>query len=258
MIIETRRDVITLRGSLTDNQWPAIQAAAKIMLEEYPRGIIIDCSHLTEITEAGARTFLEAMRWIQKCDAKIIVAGLPESAFQVIRQVRAVASQLPTAPTVEDARLSLGLEELTARTSGRGLNVIAVLLIGDWQEAIDVACKIADRRRDEIHFFDLIKVPRNLPLATPLPEAEAVARRKLEEGEREARRYRLSVVKRVERVRSTAEGIPKVIRDVKPAAAVICVSRVDEEGYEIVQTMPTLLSDPPCTVIYVRKPEAQD
>jgi len=257
MIIEARRDVITLRGSLTDNQWPAIQAAAKIMLEEYPRGIIIDCSHLTEITEAGARTFLDAMRWIQRCDAKIIVAGLPESALQVIRQVRAVASQLPTAPTVEDARLSLGLEELAAKAPGKGLNIIAVLLIGDWQEAADVACRVADRRRDEIHFFDLIKVPRNLPLATPLPEAEAVARRKLEEAERKARQYKLNVVKRVERVRSAAEGVPKIIRDVNPAVVVICVSQVDEEGHEIVQTMPTLLADPPCTIIYVRKPAVQ-
>lgn len=255
MIVEARRDVISLRGSLTQNEWPTIQTAAKVLLEEHPKGIIIDCSNLTEISPAGAVTFRDAVSYIQRHDARIIVAGIPESAMEVISGVRAVISQLPIAPTVEDARASLGLEGLETGTPGKA-GVVAVFLIGEWERAMQIACQSADRRRQEIHVVDLLRVPRTMPLATPMPEAEAVARRKLDEAEKTAKSYRISAIRHVERVRTVAEGIQRLFSTLKPEAFVVCVARRDEQTQELLnEVMPGLISDPPCEIIYVRRPE---
>ena len=259
MIVEARRDVITLRGSLTENEWPTIQAAAKVLLEEHPKGIIIDCSNLTEVTEAGAKTFLDAINYIQKHDARIIVAGLPESALEVIRRVRAVVSQLPIAPTVEDARASLGLEDLATKPPTAHLQPIAVLLIGDWPRAVQTACQVADRRRNEVHLVDFLRVPRTMPLATPLPEAEAVARRKLDDAERMVRRYRLRSVRHAERVRTVAEGVLHVLKMLRPQTLVLSIGHVTDDTSELVnQLMPNLLADPPCEILYLREPNVHE
>jgi anti-anti-sigma regulatory factor len=258
MIVEARRDVITLRGSLTDNEWPTIQAAARILLEEYPKGIIIDCSRLSEVTEAGAKTFLDAINYIQRYDAKIIVAGLPQNAIDVIRSVRAVMSQLPIAPTVEAARASLGLEDLTTsmKPTQTGARIIAVILVGDWEKAMQIACSVGDRRRDEIHMIDMLKVPRSMPLATPLPEDEAAARRKLDDSERMAKQCRLKSVRHVERVRILAEGLQRVQSMLQPEKLIVAISKVTDDNTELVNTvMPGLLGNPPCEIIYVRRPE---
>ena len=37
MIIEAREDVVTLRGNLLENMWPAIQAAANLLLKQHRR-----------------------------------------------------------------------------------------------------------------------------------------------------------------------------------------------------------------------------
>jgi anti-anti-sigma regulatory factor len=258
MIVEARRDVITLRGSLNENEWPTIQAAARILLEEYPKGIIIDCSRLSEVTEAGAKTFLDAINYIQKHEAKIIVAGLPENAVDVIKSVRAVMSQLPIAPSVEAARASLGLEDLTAsmKPARSGSRVIAVILIGDWERAMQIACSLGDRKRDEIHMIDLLRVPRAMPLATPMPEEEAAARRKLDDSERMAKQCKLKSVRHVERVRILAEGFQRVQSMLQPDKLIVAISKVTDDNTELVNTvMPGMLGNPPCEIIYVRRPE---
>jgi len=256
MIVESRRDVITLRGSLAGNEWPTIQAAAKLMLDQYPKGIIIDCSRLTEVTEAGAKTFLDAINYIQKQDARIIVAGLPESALEVIRRVRAVVSQLPITPTVEDARASLGLEELSAATPESALPAVAVLLVGDWLRAVQIGCQAADRRRHEVHLVEFLRVPRTMPLATPLPEQEAMARRKLDDAERAARGFKVRTVRQVERVRTVAEGLLRLLGLLKPHILILSISHVTDDTSELVnQVMPSLLSNPPCEIIYIREPD---
>lgn len=254
MIVEARRDVIVLRGSLTDNEWPTIQAAAKHLLNESPRGIIIDCSQLTEVTEAGAKTFLDAIKYIHKNDARIIVAGLPENALSVIHGVRAIASQIPMAPTVEDARASLGLEDLSTEPGDARLRDIAVILVGNWQRSVEIACSIADRRREELHLVDFLRVPRTMPLASPIPEAEALARRKLDDAERATRPARISTVRHVERVRTVAEGVQRVLSLLKPQVMIVSIGHVDEEVADLVnQVMPGLLTDPPCEIIYDRQ-----
>ena len=111
MIIETRGDVVRLSGSLHKNQWMSIRAAANLLLHEHPQGIIVDCAGLEDISEDGARTFLEAMRDIEAARARIIVASLPENVLTVIKTVPGVRSQLPIAASVEEARASLQMHK---------------------------------------------------------------------------------------------------------------------------------------------------
>jgi len=70
MIIQTRGDVIILKGALTENQWPSIRSAVSLLLESYPSGVVIDASELVEVTEAGAHTFLDASNFIQAQNAR--------------------------------------------------------------------------------------------------------------------------------------------------------------------------------------------
>ncbi|MEN6371343.1 MAG: hypothetical protein ABFD64_04945 [Armatimonadota bacterium] len=258
MIVEARRDVITLRGVLSENEWPAIQTAAKLLIEEHPRGIIIDCSQLTEITEEGAKTFLDGINYIQKQDANIIVVGLPPNALGVVKRIRSVVSQLPIAPTIEDARTSLGLEDLDAVPVSGKAHIGLVLLLGDWQRAADVACRLADRRKDQIHVVDVLKVPRTMPLATPLPEAEAMTRRKLDDADVIARRHKFKLFKHVERARTLGEGIQKIFTAVKPEVFIVCIASVSDDTAELVnQVMPSMLANPPCEVIYISHPDTR-
>src|SRR2546423_14865634 len=109
MIVACKDDVVHLSGSLHKNQWLTIKAAAKLLLQQHPQGILIDCSGLTDISEDGAKTFLEAMKDIQGEGARIIVVNLPEQILEVIRSVPGVRSQLPIARTIEEARASFRL-----------------------------------------------------------------------------------------------------------------------------------------------------
>ncbi len=256
MIVEARRDVVTLRGSLTSNQWPTIRAAAILLLEEHPKGIIIDCSRLKEITEAGAKTFLDGITYIQHYNAQIIVAGLPDSALNVIQNVRAVVSQLPIAPSIEAARASLGLEYLAEEpvVEEKG-NAVAVLLAGDWGRAVQIACQVSNRHTDVIHLIDILKVPRVKPLATPMPEEEAAARRRLDDAENAAKESKLRVVQHVDRARELSDGVQRIIKSIKPVRIVACGGSEDEETRELMSdVMPPLLSDPPCEVVYHVRP----
>jgi hypothetical protein len=137
--------------------------------------------------------------------------------------------------------------------------MIAVLLIGDWQRAVSIACRIADRRRDEIHIVGFLKVPRTMPLHTPLPEEEALMRRRIEDSDRIARDYKLATANHVERVRSVAEGLQRVVSSLRPSILVLSVGNLDDTTSDLVnQVMPNLLSNPPCEILYDRLPVAQD
>ena len=97
MIIEARDDTITLRGEVKTNIWPAIQAAAALLLENHPTGIILDGSGLTKVTVKGAETFADAFDFIVAHNARIMVVGLTEEMIEVGQAVPGVRSQLPIA-----------------------------------------------------------------------------------------------------------------------------------------------------------------
>lgn len=201
MIIEARDDTITLRGEVKSNIWPAIQAAAALLLDNHPTGIIIDCSALTRITSRGALTFQDAFAFIASQNARIVVVGLTEEMLAIGRTVPGFRSQLPIASSVEEARRSLQLSETTLkRGTARAAGVVPIL--GNWRRAIFFADQLAIGENCEIHLVDLIRVPRTLPIGTPMPEREAEGQARLVEAQQLVKQTKLKSFSHVERVRS--------------------------------------------------------
>lgn len=201
MIIEARDDTITLRGEVKGNIWPAIQAAAALLLENHPTGIILDGSGITKITSKGAETFADAFSFIAAQNARIMVVGLSEEMLVIGKTVPGVRSQLPIAATVEEARASLELGEMTPRR-GKARVAAVVPILGNWRRAVYFADKLACGENCEVHLVDLIKVPRTLPIGQPLPERETEGQARLEEAQGLVRKTGLKSFSHVERVRS--------------------------------------------------------
>src|SRR5579871_3810910 len=163
MIIETRGDVVRLSGTLHKNQWLTIRAAAGMLLHDHPQGIIVDCSQLQDISEDGAKTFLEAMRDIEAAKTRIIVVNLPENVLRVLKTVPGVRSQLPIASSIEEARASLGMHKPVVAQGAPappGVSVILVLLLGgiDLSYGADLAARLARVGRSEIRLTYLLEV----------------------------------------------------------------------------------------------------
>lgn len=235
MIIEAREDTITLRGSVKDNIWPAIQAAAALLLENHPTGIIVDASAVTKITAKGAETFADAFEYIQAKNARIVVAGLSEEMLEVGRMVPGVRSQLPIAATVDEARASLQLEEITpARGKAREAGIVPML--GNWKRAVYMADKLAIGANCEIHLVDLIKVPRTLPIGSPQPEREAAGQGRLEEAKQIVRGTRISNFTHIERVRSYSSGLMDFAGQLNADFAIVSLDTPDKTAPNIDKT----------------------
>jgi len=203
MIIEARDDTITLRGEVKSNIWPAVQAAAALLLDNHPTGIILDCSGLSRITSKGAETFEDAFAFIASQNARIVVVGLTEEMLAIGRTVPGFRSQLPIAATIEEARASLELGELTPQR-GRARTAGVVPMLGNWRRAVYFADKLAIGESCEMHLVDLIRVPRTLPIGSPMHEREVAGQARLAEAQGLVRKTGLKSYSHVERVRSKA------------------------------------------------------
>lgn len=224
MIIEARADTITLKGNMKSNIWPAIQAAAALLLDNHPTGIIIDASGLDEVTAEGGVTFVEAFNYIGEHNARIVVTGLNEDTLEIIQQVPGVRSQIPLALNIEEARDSLALEEITPQ---RGKARIAALvpLVGKWDRAIFHAERYAAGENCEIHLLQMIKVPRNLPLGTPMPEHEAECQQKLDQVVEMVKKDRVSTFGHIERVRSYRDGTAAFVKALDAGFVVLSIDQ---------------------------------
>lgn len=232
MIIEAREDTIVLRGDVTSNIWAAIQAAAALLLRNHPTGIIVDASGVTRVTPKGAETFADAFRYISAHDARIVVAGLAPELVEVGKAVPGVRSQLPLADTVEAARASLRLEEVTPQR-GRARIAGMVPVLGAWRRSLYYADKLATGESAEIHLVDLVKVPRTLPIGTPLPERESAGQARLEEAAGVVREAGLSSYSHSEHVRSESAGVLDYAKQLEADFAVVSLDRADREGPHI-------------------------
>ena len=83
MIVESYEDVIVLSGALRSNFWETIHTAISLMLKRHPTGVVIDCSGITEVTQAGADTFRDVMAYIEEHDARIIVAAVSPAVIRI-------------------------------------------------------------------------------------------------------------------------------------------------------------------------------
>src|SRR2546421_4878662 len=212
MIVTTAEDVVRLSGALVKNQWLTIKAAANLLMQNHPEGIIINCAELSHVSEDGAKTFLEAMKDIQSAGARIMVCNLPDNVLQVIRSVPGVRSQLPLANSEEEARASLRLGGAAPsadsdRPPAAG-GVIVPLLPGlDVEHALMIAGRVAKEHRAQIHLVYVMEVARNLPLTSALCEEEGAAQSVLNQALQHAKRQNVLPTAHVERVRDVVEGL---------------------------------------------------
>jgi len=256
MIIEAREDIVNLRGDLRENLWPAIQAAANLLLKQHPDGIIINCGGLATCTEAGAQTFIDAILYIQKQGARIVLANMPEEVLKIVRTVPGLRSQAPIADSVDAARASLALKTSTSPEAAKGRPLLLVPLFEGmhYERAIALAMQLAREQKAQIHFLYLLEVPKALPMGSPLPEAEAAAKIALEKVEAEVRkRNSVPVSSHVERVRDIGPGI---IQSAQNLNADIIIFSVDPSHPafrdRLEHTFSVLLERAPCEVILNR------
>ncbi len=226
MIIEAREDTITLRGDIKSNIWAAIQAAAALLLENHPTGIIIDASGVEKCNAKGAETFTDAFKYIRSHNARIVVSGLSQDIIELGKEVDGVRSQLPLANSVDEARASLMLEEITPER-GKAREAGVVPIVGNWRRAVYHAEKLARGENCEIHLVDFIKVPLTIPIGTPQPEREKAGQKRLEEaksvvGDRGPRCFN-----HVERIRNYASGVSQFVNNLPGNFAVISLDHVE-------------------------------
>ena len=228
MIIEARDDTITLRGAIKKNIWPAIQAAAALLLENHPIGIIVDASAVSYCSPKGAETFADAFEYINAHHARIVVAGLSEELLEISKSVPGVRSQVSVADNVEDARASLDLEEVTPRR-GKAREAAVIPMIGNWRRAVFLAGKLSMGESCEAHLVDFIKVPRALPIGSPLPERESEGQARLEEAKTIIKSANIVNFSHVERVRSQSAGLVEFAKQIKGTFSVINTDVIDKK-----------------------------
>ncbi len=258
MIVATKDDVVRLSGSLNRNQWLTIKAAANLLLKQFPEGIVIDCSELSEVTEEGAKTFLDAIRDIQGAGARIMVCYLPNNVISVLRGVPGVRSQLPIANSLEEARASLKLaQEATSigpETTSTESPVLLLPLMPeiDVPHAVELACRMSAAMGARLHVVYLLEVARYLPLGTPLIEEEARAKETITAAIRSMRQLNVPVSHFLERVRDADDGVFQAIKSHRAKSVVLGAftpSEADERFYTIATH---LLRRAPCEVIIGR------
>jgi nucleotide-binding universal stress UspA family protein/anti-anti-sigma regulatory factor len=275
MIIDARSDVVTLSGRLEKNVWPSIQAAAQLLLRQHSNGILIEASQITFCSPEGARTFLDALAYIERHRARIVLCQAPECVMSVIRAVPGARSQVPIAPTCEEARASLDLQ-LHARTKwrsprggdGEPPTVFVPVLQGTLSIksplaiAHSVGCEVvheaAGDRQARVLVKPLIRlsyvlvVPRSIPLNTPQPDEEADARKLLKEAEDFALLHGLEVSAYVARTRDAGEEIVDLAQKLHAAKIVIGIPQVVLE--RVANTVVrTVLEKAPCEVLMTKK-----
>ncbi len=267
MIIQTKEDIVTLSGSLNKNLWMTIKAAANLLLTGHPAGIIIDCSGLTDISENGAKTFLEAMRDIEGAKSRIMVVNLPDQVLKICKTVPGVRSQLPIADSIEEAHASLGLVSLAAAAERRSpaameavksANLILVPLLTNLNltYGASIAARLSRQVKAEVRLVSFIEVPRSLPLNSPLLEEEQVARIALEQAVQGAKALGVTPISQVERVRDAADGILAAIKTYHAETVVIGAvnAPAGAEGHDLFhEIVDILLHRATCEVVIGRR-----
>ncbi|MBV9850033.1 MAG: universal stress protein [Armatimonadetes bacterium] len=261
MIIEARGDVVKLEGALEKNYWPVIQAAANLLLRQHPQGILLDGSALKAVTPEGAKTFGEAMDYIERYKARIVVCSLPENVMEAVRAVPGVRSRLPVAGSLEEGRASLALARSgAARPAGRRRilhNVLVPLLRADSPEiAATLACRLAKPEGQDanLHLAYILEVPRHLPLNAPLPEEEATAGGVLDAAEKWVRGQGLTPVPHVRRARDAGEEIVHQAEELGVNIIVLAYAPTTDPDDPMPRILRTLLSRAPCEVVLNKVP----
>lgn len=254
MIVEIRDEVVALSGNLRRNQWPTLLSAVNVRLRHHPAGIVVDGGGLLSLTPEGAETFRDAAQHIARSSARIVVANLPPDVMRVLRQVPNLRSQLPLAPTVAEARASLGLH-LAPRhhQAGDTAGDIVAGLLGTSADphAVSVACRLGQSASGgRVHLVYLLQVPRHMPLLSPLGSEEEAAGEALEGLNGAVRAAGLVPVRRVERTRHRATRLVEVAQEVHAEAIVFALPADGPE--ELTAMAEDILARAGCSVVVNR------
>ncbi len=262
MIIETTRDVVHISGSIHKNLWLSIRAAAGMLLQECPEGIIVDCKDVQDISENGAKTFLDAVRDIEAAQTRIVVVGLPPDVLQVLKSVPGVRSQLPIADSIEAARASLQKHRASmapAQVSAAGTRRIRILvpLIADTDltYGADLAARFATTMFTEVHLIYLMEIDRSQPLNNPVPEKEEQAAEAMSVARQLVQNRGVTPVEHIDRVREAKDGLFTALREIEADMVVLGASHHSEEteGHEVFDSLvEMLLHRAPCEVVVGR------
>ncbi len=260
MIVESYEDIIHLSGALKSNFWETIHTAISLTLKRHPTGVVIDCSGITECTPDGAETFRDAMDFIERFDARIIVAAVPDAVLEVLKSVPEVRSQLPIAESIEDARRSLDLlvpreqPSQKKRQHAEVRNTIVLLLSGDDRdrEGVLAASRMADNLSAEVALCFVIVVPRDLPIQSPLPRQEEEAVRAFELARTELSSQNIETRVVLERGRDVASALDEVIEEQKAGFLVVSLSSRSDGIEEDVKLAKSILTKVEVAVVFTR------
>lgn len=284
MIIDAREDVVTLSGSLDKNLWPSIQAAANLLLRAHPRGILIDASELVSCSREGAKTFLDAMAYIERYRARILLCTVPDAVMDVIRSVPGARSQLPIALTCAQGRASLDVavarREKRRRLGRRNSDlsetgqvlprrILVPLLTGlsSVREAMGLGIALGTiytlwepdpgvtrpgRRRIRVapvlYLTFILEVPRSMPLNTPQPEEEEAARMLFAEAQSLALSSNVRIETQVSRARDVADEIIAEAGRINAELIVISLPPPSENVSARREMMHTLIQNAVCEI----------
>ena len=256
MIIEARGDVVKIEGTLEKNHWPTIQAAVNLLLRQHPQGILVDGCELRSITPEGAKTFGDAMDYIERYKARIVVCNLPDAVMEAIRAVPGVRSRLPVTGSLEEGRASLALfRSGAARPAGRRRtlqNILVPLLRADSPETTAMlACRLArpEGQSAHLHLAYILEVPRHLPLNAPLPDEEATAGSVLDAAEAWVRGQGLTPVPHVRRARDAGEEIVHQAEELGVSIIVLAYAPTPDPDDPLRRIVRTILDRAPCEVV---------
>ena len=248
MIIEARRGVVSLRGTLKESHWDAIAAAVDLVLPDHPQGILLDCSALTTMTEMGGATFMDGLSYMEARGARIILCSVPPAIQTVLRAVPGLHSQIPTAETVEQGRQSLLAGKAAPLTAKA--NAVIVLVPVNPPFSVEAVRQLLKRLHlaagSEIHFVYVLLVPRALPVGAPLPEDEARAEQLLTRAEQEISNVKSE--RHVVRGRHMADAIVEAATKLGASEVIVGLDSSSSEDESVASILQGLRDKAPCSL----------
>lgn len=257
MVVEFYEDVVQISGSLKSNFWDTIHTAISLALKKHPSGVIVDCSGIAECTVDGIDTFRDAMDFIKRREARIILAAVPAAVLEIFKSVPEVRSQLAVAASVEEARHSMNLS--THEVAKRSPSIvsgaqIALHLSGGAPDkaAMQAAAIMARPSSAHLHLVFTVVVPRDLPLQAPLPQQEDLAAATVDAAKAFLKELHVDCSIHIERGRDLAAALASVCEEHNIAYAFVALPCGVEERDAAVQIVRAVLAKLNCTVLFVR------
>jgi APA family basic amino acid/polyamine antiporter len=173
-----------------------------------------------------------------------MVFGLAGYVVYRRRFVRAPLTEVIKAPPAFGPALALEYRRILVPVVGGRLS----------DEALDVACRLAAKRRSRIVALNVLEVPLDQPLAAEYPELEQEANRELDEAVSIGDSYGVTVTSRFERARAAG---PAIVAEAEARGSEIIVlgsPRARLTGYQadvFGRTVDFVLKHAPCRVLTV-------